>query len=31
MHRCEFGMCYIWKREREREKLDSLSINNVDW
>lgn len=31
MHRCEYGMCYIWKREREREKLDSLSINNVDW
>lgn len=36
MHRCEYGMCYIWKRERdrgerEREKLDSLSINYVDW
>lgn len=29
MHRCEYGMCYIW--ERERERLDSLSINYVDW
>lgn len=26
---CEYGMCYIW--ERERERLDSLSINYVDW
>lgn len=31
MHRCEYGMCYIYEKEREREKLDSLSINYVDW
>lgn len=37
MHRCEYGMCYMRERESgrervgEREKLDSLSINYVDW